>query len=241
MKFYQSSLLKQFSNLSSLFTTKKSGNLAFHVGDDKERVILNHKELAKTLSYELRTLVHMKQIHSNRVHRVDENDNFENPQSCDALITDRKNTPLMVVVADCSPLLFYDAKQETIAVAHAGRAGAFSNIVQNVCESFKNDFHSDMRDIYVSVGPSIKECCYEVGREIYDEAKDLNLEYALKQQNNSYYLNISKILKTQLLAAGVEEKNIEFSDECSCCQSQKYFSYRAKKVTGRFAGVICLH
>lgn len=241
MKFYQSSLLNQFPNLTSLFTTKKSGNLAFHVGDIKENVIKNHQILAERFNYHLNSLIHMKQIHSNLVHKVDKNDNFNNPQSCDALITNKKHTPLMVMVADCSPLLFYDYKTQTIAVAHAGRAGAFSNIVQKVCDSFENEFQSNIEDIYVSVGPNIGVCCYEVGEEIYQEAKLLNLEYAIQKENKSYYLNITKILKKQLLDAGVNLQNIEFSEECTCCKNEKYFSYRAQKITGRFAGIISLN
>ena len=241
MKFYQSSLLNQFPNLTSLFTTKKSGNLAFHVGDREENVIHNHKLLANQCSYQLEKLIHMKQIHSNLVHKVDNNDNFKNPQSCDALITDKKHMPLMVMVADCSPLLFYDKKTQTIAVAHAGRAGAFNNIIQKVCDSFQKDFYTDIKNIYVSVGPSIGECCYEVGEEIYQEAKLLHLEYAIKKEKNCYYLNISKILKKQLLDAGIQPQHIELSTICSCCNTQDYFSYRAEKNTGRFAGIICLN
>ncbi len=147
----------------------------------------------------------------------------------------------MVMVADCSPILFYDDIKKVIAVAHAGRQGAFKNIVANVIQSFINNFGSHVKDIYVVIGASIGACCYEVGSEIYEEAKELNLEYAMIKKDESYYLDIGKILKKQLLKLGVLEKNIEISNECSCCQNDKYFSYRADGITGRFAGVICLN
>ena len=146
----------------------------------------------------------------------------------------------MVMVADCSPLLFYDAKQEVIAVAHAGRAGTFGNIIQNVVASFKQNYHSLTEDIFVSIGVSIGECCYEVGEEIIKEAEALSLSYSISKRENSYYLNISKILHTQLLNAGIPEQNIEFIDECSCCNKKSYYSYRGEGKTGRFAGVLKL-
>ncbi|MBN2782483.1 MAG: laccase domain-containing protein, partial [Campylobacterales bacterium] len=34
--------------------------------------------------------------------------------------------------------------------------------------------------------------------------------------------------------------DIDISDDCSCCKSELYFSYRAKKQTGRFCGVVML-
>ena len=249
MKIYQTSLLNSFSNLIHCFSAKNGGlssgvysslNLAFHVGDNSEDVYKNHTLLADKLNYNTQNLVHMKQIHSNLVHIVTQNDNFETPPTCDALITDKPNIPLMVMVADCSPILFYDDVKKVIAVAHAGRQGAFKNIVKNVIDSFKNSYGSNVEDILVTIGASIGECCYEVGSEIYEEAKELNFEYSLLKRENSYYLDISTILKKQLLDSGVQKKNIEISDECTCCKSDKYFSYRADGTTGRFCGVIKL-
>jgi len=250
MKIYQSNLLKNFKNITHAFTTKHEGvskapyatlNLAFHVGDESSDVESNHQLLAQHLKYEKNSLIHMKQIHSSKVHKVGENDNFENPQKCDALITNKQNTPLMVMVADCAPVLFYDPLNEVIAVAHAGRAGAFQNIVKNVLNTFMQDYNSEVQNILVSVGANIKPCCYEVGSEIVEEAIKLDMNYAIKVQNESFFLDINAILETQLLKEGVKKEHIELTDTCTCCQNEKYFSYRAEGVTGRFCGVIYLH
>lgn len=240
MQIIHSKLLKNNLALRHGFTTKNVGNLAFHVDDKLENVLLNHDTLAKEFGYKKEQLVHMKQIHSSKVHIVTQKDNFNNPQECDALITNLVNIPLMVMVADCSPILFYDDVQRVIAVAHAGRQGAFLNIVANVINSFEDNFDSASKDIKVVVGAAIGSCCYEVGAEINEEAKRLRLEYAIEYRDSSYYLDIRKILKSQLLSAGILEENIEISEECPCCKSDKYFSYRAKSITGRFAGVISL-
>ena len=250
MKIIQSKLLNKFVKINHGFTCRDGGvsrepynslNLALHVEDRVDDILQNHQLLSQTLNYNKKTLIHMKQIHSNRVHIVTNNDNFHNPPTCDALITNRKNTPLMVMVADCSPILFYDSVKEVIAVAHAGRAGAFNNIIQNVMASFKDNFGSNEEDIHVSVGASIGSCCYEVGKGIYTEAKELKLEYAIERRKDKYFLDISAILLKQLLTCRVKKKNIEFSQECTCCLNKKYFSYRANGVTGRFAGVIELN
>ena len=249
MQLYQSNILKNFANVSHAFTAKNGGvsikpysslNLAFHVNDDEKSVRQNHQLLANKLGYDYKKVVHMKQIHSNIVHTVTQSDDFNNPPTCDALITDKKNTPLMVMVADCTPLLFYDPTNEVIAVAHAGRTGAFTNIVQNVVDSFKNDYKSEVKNICVAIGSSIGVCCYEVGREIYEEAKKLKLEYAIEKRGKSYFLDVNKILLAQLLEAGVKKENIENIGVCSSCHKEEFFSYRAEGVTGRFGGVITL-
>jgi len=240
MKFYQSSLLNKFTNIITSFTTKEDANLAFHVNDNKIKVIHNHKNLSQKHHYDLQSLIHMKQIHSNKVLEVQTEHNFDNPPTCDALITNKPNTPLMVMVADCSPIIFYDDKTKTIAVAHAGRAGAFHNIVKNVIDAFKNDFGANISEIVVSIGPAICQSCYEVGSEIFEEAQQLNLEYALLNDNGKYYLDIRKILITQLLKLGVQKENLEVSAECSSCNTKDYYSYRKEGSTGRFCGLIVL-
>jgi len=240
MKFYQSILLKNYPKIRHHFTTKESQNLAFHVGDNREAVLSHHNNLAKDLNYNPENLVHMKQIHSDIVKIVTSSDNFENPPTCDALITNKKETPLMVMVADCSPILFYDNLKNVIAVAHAGRAGAFKNIIQSVIQVFIGEFHSKPNDINVTIGPSIGACCYEIGEEIYLEAKLLNLAFAIKTREKRYFLDIKKILKKQLLEEGIKEENIEISDICNACKEDTFYSYRVKNKTGRFAGVIFL-
>jgi len=250
MQITQTSLLNKFSNLTHCYTSKNSGlsnapysslNLAFHVEDNIELVTKNHVLLSNKLGYEIETLVHMKQIHSDIVHIVTSDDNFKNPPTCDALITDMLNIPLMVMVADCSPILFYDSVKKVISVAHAGRQGAFKNIVKNVIDSFKNNYGSNAEDILVTIGASIDECCYEVGEEIYKETKKLNLEYSISKRNNNYYLNVNNILKRQLLDSKIKKEHIEILGECSCCKNKTYYSYRADGKTGRFCGLIMLN
>jgi polyphenol oxidase len=232
--------MKDFSNLLATFTSKANGNLAFHVEDDPLYVEENHAKLAKDLGYTKEKLVFMKQIHSNDVHRVTSDDNFHTPPTSDALVTNKKNIPLMVMMADCSGLLFYDPVHEVIAAAHAGRAGAFSHIVTNVLEKMHEEFGCEPKDICVWVSASIGSCCYEVGEEIAKEALSLDLAYAIDTKENRYYLDVNAILQKQLLAQGIQTSKLSFANICTACNTDTYYSYRAEGLTGRFAGVIML-
>jgi len=222
------------------FTSKKDGNLAFHVNDDPNRVIQNHKVLANKHNYQYERLIHMKQIHSDIVHLVQKEDNFENPPTCDALICDQKNTPLMVMVADCTPVLFFDDLKGVIGVAHAGRKGAFSNIVQKVLFHFQNTYGSSVESIKVKVGPSICQACYEVGSEIDLQAKNLGFEYAIMKKDKRFYFDVNAIILNQLKAYGILNEHIDVINACSVCNDKTYYSYRRDGQTGRFAGVITL-
>ncbi len=249
MKLLKSNLLTPFKNLTHAFTTRHGGyskapyfsnNLAFHVGDNKNRVLKNHKKLSYRLKYNYKKLVHMKQIHSDIVHIVDKNDNFFNPKECDALITDRLYTPIMIMSADCTPVIIYDSSLHVIALLHVGRAGAFKNIISKTVAKMQNHFSCHIENLHVSIGASIHGCCYEVNELIEDEAKKLGYTDMISYKEKKIFLHVNKIIKKQL-----DNLNIRKTDEidrCSSCENDIFFSYRAdNKITGRTSAVVMLH
>jgi len=250
MRNIQSTLLRKQLNILHTFTTRQYGmsktpylsnNIAFHVGDDYDDVLRNHKVLADELSYDMNRLTHMRQIHSDKVLIIDETFSFDGPPECDAIITDIKEKPLMVMTADCTPLLFYDPTKGVIAAIHAGRAGAFKDIVTKTVTKMQDVFQSDPLDTIAVLGPSIGVCCYEVNREIEEEAYTLGVGYAMKKESGRYFLDVNAILRTQLSKVGIAPENLDDLSQCTSCHNDRFFSYRADgKQTGRMAGVIML-
>ena len=251
MKTVNSDLLAKFTQITHIFTTRDGGvskhpylsnNLAFHVEDRKDDVLVNHQNMAKHLGYNYQKLVHMRQIHSDKIVIVDPTThNFENPPECDALITNQPEIPLMVMTADCTPVLFYDPKQKVIAVAHAGREGALKGIVPKTIQKMQSNFGSKLSDIIVVLGPSIGACCYEVGEKIAQEVTQNGYGLAVVYENEKYSLDVNAIIHHQLRLLGIGTENIEDLSICNACQNETFFSYRAdKQKTGRFAGVLML-
>ena len=251
MKTVHSKLLAPYSNLQHFFTTRLGGvstapfdtnNLAFHVGDTPEDVIKNHQKLANDAGYHYHDLIHMQQIHSDKVVIVDpKKDHFKTPPLCDALITNQTNIPLMVMTADCTPILIYEHVNQVIAVVHAGRAGAFQSIVTQTIQTMQHSFNSQLENIHVILGPSIGACCYEVGEEIAIESQKLGFGFAITQKKAHYFLDVNAIILKELLNLGIKKEHIEDLKICNACQNNTYFSYRAdQQQTGRMAGVLML-
>ncbi|HZF70525.1 peptidoglycan editing factor PgeF [Sulfuricurvum sp.] len=248
MKTIESTLLSAFTKISACFTTRYGGvsqkpfsnaNLAFHVGDNPIDVLTNHDLLAHRLGYDRQSLIHMRQIHSDRITIIDETYTFDTPPECDALITDRPNIPLMVMSADCTPILLYDPVHQAIGAVHAGRAGALNEIVPKTIESMRDTFGSMPDEIYTVLGPSISGCCYEINSAIAEETTSKGYPEALRYENEKIFLDVNTILLTQLNRLGM--KNVEVIEECTSCLNDRYFSYRAdQQRTGRIAGVIIL-
>ena len=215
------------------FTDENDGNLAFHVEDNEINVIKNRKNLALKLGYNYEDLVYMNQIHSANIIVVDEN-SPKLVDNCDSIITRSKNLPLMVMVADCIPILMFDDKKGIIAAIHAGRNSTFLEISKKTAEVFIEKFSSNPEDIRVILGASIQKCCYEVSDEL---SKIVENSFGKEFVENNY-IDLQGINKKQLNDLGI--KNIEISNICTKCGDKPYFSYRKDKKTGRFAGIIIL-
>ena len=215
------------------FTDKNDSNLAFHVEDNEINVIKNRKNLALKLGYNYEDLVYMNQIHSANIIVVDEN-SPKLVDNCDSIITRSKNLPLMVMVADCIPILMFDDKKGIIAAIHAGRNSTFLEISKKTAEVFIEKFSSNPEDINVVFGASIQKCCYEVSEDL---SKIVENSFGKEFVENNY-IDLQGINKKQLNDLGI--KNIEISNICTKCGDKPYFSYRKDKKTGRFAGIIIL-
>ena len=229
------------------YTTREEGhsvlgnNLAYHINDIKEDVDRNQNELALHLGYSFKRLVHMNQVHGNKIIAIDNSSKIYTIPTCDAVITQEKNRPLMVMVADCIPVLVYDPVHEVIAAIHAGRAGIFSEIIPKSIKKMQQNYGSKTTDIVVHLGPSIHQCCYEVGVEIKEEAERSGYDYAIQTNRNKYFLDLLSIADRQLKACGIQQEHIEVSSHCTACNTDTFYSYRAEKnYCGRFAGIIML-
>lgn len=95
----------------TLFTSKEDGNLAYHVQDDEKNVKTNRERLAIKYGFDNKKLIFMNQVHKDNIVIVDKNSK-NLIDACDAIITKEKNLPLMVMVADCIPILMYDEKKK---------------------------------------------------------------------------------------------------------------------------------
>jgi len=236
----RSRLLDAHPEILYRFSGREAGNLAFHVGDDAQAVHERQNRLAAASGYALGALVHMRQIHSDRIVTVGRGCDYDHPPECDALVTDRPGVALMVMVADCTPLLLFDPQSRTVAAVHAGRAGALSNIAGQCVERMCREFGASAETMIAVLGPSIRVCCYEVGEEIAEEAREGGYADAVETREGKRYLNINALITRQLVEGGVDAARIEALPHCTACETQRFFSYRAEGKTGRFAGVIML-
>lgn len=223
------------------FSTREGGvsegcyasmNLRFHCDDTHENVLKNYEIIASTLGMDYKRLVLSKQVHEDVIHTVTENDigngiTRKNAfTSVDALITDKKNIPLVTLFADCTPVFFLDPEKKVIALAHSGWRGTVQRISAKVINQMVTDYGSNPADILTAIGPSIQECHFEVGDEVAEIfINEFGEETAVKY-GEKYHVSMQKAIKIQLMEAGVKEENTDDCGICTYCNSELLFSHR---------------
>ena len=225
-------------------------NLALHVGDNAKNVLANRKKFIRSLGYSLDDIVTPNQIHGDKIFCVEEihrgrgSQNYSDsiPET-DALITNVPNLPLMLCFADCVPIMFVDVKNFAVGIAHGGWKGTMKKIAAKTFLAMQENFGTEAKDCLIGIAPSIGACCYEIGDEVKSVCADVfpNNPELIIERNGKNYLDLWQANKIQLMEVGIPEDNIDVADECTCCNSNWYFSYReAHGETGRIAAVIAV-
>lgn len=145
----------------------------------------------------------------------------------DFLVTAQLQVGIGVLTADCLPVVLYDQKKHAVSVIHAGWRGAAQRICQEAVKSMQKNFGTEATDLKVFLGPSAKNCCYQVASDF--KHNFASFSYAEKlflvRQNNLYFdLPAFNILQLQEL--GVSEHAIwSKSNFCTICDV-RFFSHR---------------
>jgi len=233
------------NNIIAGSTTKdKKSNfefsLALHTGENKKNILENRDKFIQKFDSKFK-FVSQFQVHSNKIINLDKyelKDKWtELKLNADGFVTSKPYIMLNILTADCIAILAYDPKVKVIGSAHAGWKGTKDNIAKNLIESML-ELGANIKDIIISISPSIRGCCYEVDENV---AKNFtNYPNSLvKTSKDKWHLDISVVNREQLVELGVLDKNIEVSPICTACQSQNYFSYRKEcGCSGRFISFI---
>jgi len=202
-----------------------SWNLATHVGDDPVAVSMNQAKLREHVG----EIVVMAQVHGDTVVVIDQAPS-EVPIA-DALITSNPNLALMVMVADCIPLLLRSEK--LVAAVHVGRAGLVNSIALKTVAKMRD---LGATEIAGFVGPAICGSCYEVPQEMHNQVVALHPSAKSETKSGTPGLDLSKALITALASVDV---TVTIKQGCTF-EDENLFSFRRNQITGRQAGVIKL-
>lgn len=210
----------------------ESFNLADHVGDDPLAIAANRDRLADELGVPRDRFVWMEQVHGRTVTVVD--GPLDAPaEATDALVTADPGLVLVVLVADCVPVLLGDPEAGVVAAVHAGRVGAKAGVLPAALDAMVGLGAKPDR-IEALLGPSICGACYEVPAAMAADVETRLPGSAAKSRKGTPSLDLRAGLWRQLADAGVGRIGVD--PRCTA-EDDALFSFRREGTTGRIAGL----
>ncbi len=236
--------------IHSLLTTRKGGlstapyetlNLGDHVGDQHAKVMANRQILLNHLPSEP---VWLNQTHSIEVSTPGSRaQSIGKPFEADAAVTNIPNEVLVIMTADCLPVLFSNTDGSVVGAAHAGWRGLSAGVLENtVNEMLKLAHQSTAADLIAWMGPAIGPDSFEVGEDVLQCFQESGLHdmqkcfSSIPNKPGKYLADIYQLARDRLKGVGV---NSLFGGEmCTVKDGGRFFSYRRDGVTGRFASLV---
>ena len=192
-------------------------------------------EFLAELGLNIRDLVMVEQVHGSAVVVVRKPDPALADAPADGLITSVPGIVLGIRTADCVPVFFCDPVHKAVGIVHGGWRGVKAGIISRILNTFEREFGTDLGDLEIAIGPSIRKCCYEVEKEFlghfpgFYHAKD-----AAKGR-----LDLVGVIRARMVKRGVREAKIHDTGLCTVCENKKFFSYRAEnRILERVLSVI---
>jgi YfiH family protein len=212
-------------------------NLGDHVGDDPAAVAENRRRLATALGLDPDRLAFMRQVHGTTVVVVEStgDDPVAAPEA-DALVTTGRAVGLVVLTADCVPVLVAAPGPDgpVLAAAHAGRQGVQAGVVAETVAAMRR-LGARLEEGQAYVGPAVCGGCYEVPAEVQAEVAAAVPATACTTRAGTSGLDLPRGVAGQLAAAGVGAVG---RDGTCTREAAELYSHRRDGVTGRLASVV---
>ena len=219
-------------------------NLGDHVGDDPAAVAGNRSRLAAALGLAPGRLAFMRQVHGTTVAVADGSpaadgsptDDGTGPPEADALVTTEPGLGLVVLTADCVPVLLAAPGPDgpVLGAAHAGRKGVQGGVVLEAVAAMRR-LGARVEEGQAHVGPAVCGGCYEVPAALQAEVVADVPAAACTTRAGTPGLDLPGAVLAQLVAVGLPDVG---RDETCTRETAALYSHRREDVTGRIASVV---
>lgn len=223
------------------FTTRFGGvsqgifsslNLGSNIGDPQENVAENYRRVCALMGVGPNDACVTKQVHASQVRVVTGADRHpvgaEVPYQADGIVTSEKGLPLFCFTADCTPALLADTTAGVAAAVHCGWRSSVADILGHAVEKMQS-LGASPENIRAALGPAIGGCCFETDADV-PEAVDAwigpDRGVWRQREDGKYMVDLRRANMLRLLSLGLQEENIDVSDECTMCSHEKYWSHR---------------
>ena len=201
-------------------------NLGSSSGDDPAHVARNRLVVRESLPAMPRWLA---QVHGTTVADLDRAGEGDVPKA-DAAIVSRPGVVAAVLTADCMPLFLCEAAGRRLALVHAGWRGMSAGVIENALAALD----APPESVLAWMGPAIGPAAFEVGPEVREAflAADSGAgEAFVARREGKFMADLYALARRRLARAGVTR--VGGGGFCTYRDSERFFSYRRAKESGR--------
>jgi hypothetical protein len=236
-------------------------NLALRVTDDLRRVLANRRRVATVLGLAGLPWALARQVHGTTILHVRADPAGQGPPEggsglaearlgqgppegkptvgeADGLVTTDPGVVLVVLTADCAPVLLADPGAGVVAAVHAGWRGLAAGVVEAGVAAMA-ELGADPGATIGLVGPAVGGCCYEVGPEVVEAVGGRYPAALATTRDGRPAVDPAAGAAQALAQAGLGQ--VRVAGECTIDLEERFFSHRRDHGrTGRQAGLIAL-
>jgi YfiH family protein len=261
--YYTDTGLAQRSGIRVAFSTRRGGasmspyaslDLAAHSGDDPGTVDENRRRLACVLGVDAERIVTAEQVHGDRVVEVGPSDAGRGATTtgpvargpvagCDALITTAADVPLLMMYADCVPVvLVSETPRRGVAVVHAGWKGALAGLPGIAARRLAAAAGCEPWHVTAYIGPHVCAAHYEVSEDL---ASAFHERYASSSRSVSILaasarVDLAAAVMASLEEAGLSSERVAALGMCTVEEPTLFYSFRAEGLTGRHGALVAI-
>ncbi|MGE3449699.1 MAG: peptidoglycan editing factor PgeF [Microbacteriaceae bacterium] len=245
----------QSPQLDAYITTRWGGvsagsfgtlNLGLHVGDRDEDVLTNRERVAAALDASLDDFVFCEQVHRPAVQVVGAEHRGRGSRwlsdaipATDALVTTEPGIVLVVMIADCVPIVLHDPDAGVLACVHAGWGGTVRGVTTAAIETMTS-LGAAPAAIVAGIGPAIHPDRYQVGADVVELAEaafgERTSEVVRPDGTGKWTFDLWRANALQLADAGVPDAQVHLA-ALGTGPGSDFFSHRFEAPCGRFAAV----
>ncbi len=229
-----------------MFTTRRGGvslpprdslNLGADRGDADEAVRANRRRVCEAVGADEASVSLGRQVHGAAVRTLDAPSRpglftgaLRGWPEGDALATRRPGIGLMVLGADCLPVLLWRRDAPGVAAAHAGWRGLVGGVLAAAVRALGHP-----ERLGAAIGPGIGPCCYPVSADVRDRFAAAFGETVVRAPA----VDLPAAAAAALAAEGVAPSAIATVAGCTSCEPDRFFSFRRDgDACGRQGGLV---
>lgn len=233
LEYIQFRKLNEFG-IKHAYTLKNDG-INFRINNNRENAKKSYEILCEELEVDYTKLIRPHQTHTDTVKCIECIPSESELEDVDGTLTNEKGYTLATTNADCILYLVYDPIKRVIGSIHSGWRGTHKRIIEKTIDIMQEKYESRVEDIYVFICPSIRECHFEVEKDVKDLFEErfgyleqINEIILEGNREGKYYIDTVYLNNILLQNKGIKENHIIDSGLCSVCNKNIIGSYRVE-------------